>query len=62
MLINLNVKIKGGPRTPVDVDIYGTSVNEKIIKFKNGKKISENEIAEKIQQALISWMRNIQES
>lgn len=31
MDINLNMKIKGGKRTPVDVVVYGTAVNEKII-------------------------------
>ncbi len=45
MLINLNVKIKAGPRTPVNVEIYGTAVNEKIIKFANGSQVSEYTIA-----------------
>lgn len=60
MLVNLNVKIKAGLRTPVEVTVYGTSVNEKIIKFQNGKKVSENDIADWIGKELGKALEKIQ--
>lgn len=45
MQINLNVKVKAGPRTETEVSVYGTSVNEKTIKLKNGQLITETQIA-----------------
>jgi hypothetical protein len=33
MIINLNVKVKGGKRTPPSVEVYGTAANEKTIDF-----------------------------
>ncbi len=60
MIININVKIKGGPRTPVEVDVYGTSVNDKIMKFKNGTVINERHIAEWIQRELLKSLQKSQ--
>jgi len=60
MEVNLNVKIKAGPRTPVEVGVYGTSVNEKIIKFANGNKISESSIAVWIQENLRDALQAIE--
>jgi len=60
MIINLNVKIKGGPRTPVEVDVYGTSVNDKTLRFKNGTSIHERHIAEWIQRNLLKSLQNSQ--
>jgi len=62
MLINLNVKIKGGPRTPIEVDVYGTSVNEKTIKFANGNKISESAITDWLYVNLTEALKKIQEA
>jgi len=52
MEINLNVKIRGGPRTPVDVAVYGTAVNSKTLRFANGKSVSEDAIAQWIETNL----------
>lgn len=52
MEINLNVKVKGGPRTPVSVTVYGTAVNSKTLKFANGQTVSENTIAQWIETNL----------
>ena len=52
MEINLNVKIKGGPRTPVNVTVYGTAVNSKTLKFANGQDVSEDVIAQWIETNL----------
>jgi len=60
MLINLNVKIKGGPRTPVDIEVYGTAVNEKVMRFANGKTISEYAIAEWLEENLLKALSKIQ--
>jgi len=60
MIINLNVKIKGGPRTPVEVDVYGTAVNTKVMKFKNGRTISDNDIAVWIKHHLTEILSGIQ--
>lgn len=61
MRINLNVKIKAGPRTPVEVGVYGTSVNEKVISFANGNQISESKIAEWLEENLTRSLKAIQE-
>ncbi len=60
MIINLNVKVKGGPRTPVDVEVYGTAVDTKTITFANGKQISETELAESIVIGLMTQLRTLQ--
>ena len=57
MIINLNVKIKVGPRTPVNVEVYGTSVNEKVAKLQNGSSLSENHIAEWIERELTTALK-----
>ena len=61
MKINLNVQIKGGPRTKVVVDAYGTAVNEKILKFKNGNLISDSAIALWIRVYLAEMLIDLQE-
>jgi len=60
MIINLNVKIIGGPRTPLDVQVYGTAVNDKIMRFANGKTVSETQMAEWIRVGLTTQLREIQ--
>ena len=57
MQINLNVKIKAGPRTPINVDVYGTSVNEKTVKLPNGATLSENHIADWIERELTKSLK-----
>ena len=60
MEINLNVKVKAGPRTPVDVSVYYTAVNERSIRFKNGKRISGTAIAEGIAENLEIALKKIE--
>ena len=48
MKINLNIKITGGKRTPLKVDIKRTSINEKTLTFKNNRTMTESEIASTI--------------
>ena len=45
MNINLNVKVVGGPRTPVEVEVFSTSVNKKVLTFKNGTTVTQDQIA-----------------
>ena len=61
MEINLNVKVKGGPRTPVNVDVYGTAVNSKKLQFKNGNTVHENTIAEWLMENLTIALKKIQD-
>ena len=61
MMINLNVKVKGGSRTPIEVDTYMTAVNEKVIKFANGNKISGFTIAAWISDNLTIALKKIQD-
>ncbi len=59
MNINLNVKIKAGKRTPVAVEVYSMSVNEKTIEFANGLTITESQIASRIQTQLTKELQQI---
>jgi hypothetical protein len=61
MEINLNIKIKGGKRTPIEVNVYRTSVNEKSIEFANGKQIKESTIIAWIKKYLTHSLKLIQE-
>lgn len=61
MIINLNIKIKGGPRTPVTVEVYHTSMNEKILKFKNGNEVKESTICNWLEKNLITTLKSIQD-
>lgn len=62
MNININVKIKAGPRTPVEVTAYCTAVNAKIIVFANGKRVSGTQIADWIQDELTVALKKIQDA
>ena len=53
MIINLNVKVKGGQRTPPSVECYYTAVNEKVIEFANGTMVTGTELAEWIASELL---------
>ena len=61
MLINLNVKIKGGPRTPIEVEVYRTAA-EKTIKFGNGHKVSTKQISNWIVENLTTALEKIQKA
>ena len=61
MNINLNLKIKGGQRTPVEVDVYSTSANEKVLKFQNGNEVKESTICKWLQKNLTESLKSIQE-
>lgn len=60
MLINIVVKVRGGPRTPVGVEVHGTAVNTKVLRFANGKTVSEHAIAEWIELYLSEMLTDVQ--
>ncbi len=60
MTINLNIKIKAGPRTPVEVDVCGTAVNEKSLTFANGKKLTGIDIAKWLKRELSNELKEIE--
>ena len=62
MMINLNVKIKGGKRTPIEVTVYDTAVNQKELVFKNGNRIKGGDIAEMLEKNLTAALKSIQEA
>lgn len=62
MIINLNVKIKAGKRTPVEVIVYGTAANEKILHFANGREVTESQIAAWITQELTKVLKGTQDT
>ena len=59
MILNLNIKIKAGPRTPVEVDVYCTAVNEKMLRFANGCMVTESQIAEFMKQTLTKKLKEL---
>lgn len=50
MILNFNVNVKAGPRTPAEVVCYYTAVNKKTLTLINGETISNDQIAQ--------WIRN----
>ena len=52
MKFSISVSVKGGPRTPVEVDVYTSSVNVKEIRFANGAHITDEAIAKWIKTGL----------
>jgi hypothetical protein len=60
-VINLNVKVKGGVRTPIEVDVLSTSVNPRTLKFKNGVEITERQIAKWIKKYLETKLKKWQD-
>lgn len=58
--INLNVKIKAGKRTPVEVTVYGTSANGKTLEFANGLTITDGHIVKWIERELTKAIKSIQ--
>lgn len=61
MNINFKVKVKAGPRTPVSVEARGTAVNEKKLRFANGKEVTEAEIANHIEDHTTAWLSRLEE-
>ncbi len=61
MHLNLNVKIKAGPRTVTEVAVYSTSMNQKTITFANGREIKESVIANWIESELTLALNSIQD-
>jgi|GEM_PF-4279441 len=57
MEINFNVKVKAGPRTPPQVTVYSTSVNEKWLTYANGRTDSEHSIAIQLQHDLEGFIK-----
>ncbi len=62
MNINFNVKVRGGPRTPVEVDVFSTSVNEKALTFKNGLTVTQDQIATWIKTELTRVLKARQDT
>jgi hypothetical protein len=62
MNINLNVKIKAGKRTPVEVSVYSTSREEKILVLTNGKKVGEKQIVNWLVTELTKTLEKLQNS
>ena len=60
MQINLNVKINGGPRTKATVEVYTTSVNQKVLKLRSGTVISEIAIAKWIKTYLTQFLTGVE--
>jgi len=60
--MNINVKVYGGVRKPIEVRVEPTGVNTKIIKFKNGKTVTDNAIAEFIQNLVYEMLNNVASS
>ena len=60
MIMNLNVKIKAGPRTPVEVSVYGSARKVKNFRFANREEITEAEIVEWLQKSLQGCISSIQ--
>jgi hypothetical protein len=60
MNINFNVKISGGPRTPLSVETYCTAVNGRTLKFKNGETIHSQEISDLITNLLFKKLEEIE--
>ena len=53
MTHNFNVKIKTGKRTPIEVTVYYTAVNEKVLQFSHTEKeIPQGKVAEWISDVI----------
>jgi len=61
MNMNFNVKVSGGKRTPADVTVTVTAVNVKTMEFSNGKKITDEAIAEWIATNLTAALKKLQD-
>ena len=59
--INLKIKIKGGPRTPLEVFVDSLSVNQRVIKFQNGNEISDWDMVGWLTGYLTRQLHKIQE-
>ncbi len=57
--LNINIKIRGGKRTPIEVACYGTGAGKKIITFPNDKRVSDEEICAWIQENLTVALKKI---
>ncbi len=60
MNININVKVRGGPRTPAEVSAYSTAVNKKVIQFANSRAISDRQIANWIETELLKSLKTVE--
>jgi len=60
MEFNLNVKIRGGQRTPVEVSACSTAVNPRVMVLKGGEVITDAQIAAWIEHELTDVLENVQ--
>lgn len=60
MNINLNIKVYGGKRTELSVEARPTAVNEKTMVFKNGRSVTDTQIAEWMARKLESKLKGIE--
>jgi len=58
--ININIKVKAGPRTPASVDVELTSVNPKTLKLANGKTVSDADLARWLKNKLMELMESME--
>lgn len=58
--INVNLKVRGGKRTPVETWATLTATNERTIEFANGNSVSGSDIADVAVTALQAYLRELQ--
>ncbi len=61
MKIHFKVTIQAGKRTESDVNIYGTSVNEKTLILKNGRTVTEQQLVDFIYQSLMTELNRLED-
>ena len=57
---NINVKVRGGVRTPIQVSAMPTGVNEKVIKLANGYAVTDGIIALQIEADLKRYLQSVE--
>lgn len=62
MKIHLKIDIKAGPRTPIEVAVYGATLHERTIKFTNDRQITEIQIANWVRVELTKILTNIKDA
>ena len=60
MDININVKVCGGPRTPVTVKAYSTAVNKRTMRLANHSEVTDTQIAKWIQEQLGNALKELE--
>lgn len=58
--INVNLKVRGGKRTPVETWATLTATNERTIEFANGNSVTGSDIADLVVVYLQAHLRELQ--